>query len=125
MARKHCNSCDGEYDDVGPDGLLYFHACPSVTRVRVQRDGQRHVVALADVQPTDTIVVERAGQRQEITAAELQPDDRRLDDVTQDRADRRDENAAVIGGEDEPDPRGREGRRRIKARGRGASVITR
>lgn len=28
MTRYVCNSCGGEYSDVGPDKLAYFHACP-------------------------------------------------------------------------------------------------
>ena len=31
MARYRCNTCGGEYDDLLPDGYLYFHACPPVT----------------------------------------------------------------------------------------------
>jgi rubredoxin len=30
MARWKCKSCDGEYDDLLPDGTRYFHACPPV-----------------------------------------------------------------------------------------------
>ncbi len=26
--RWRCRSCGGTYDDAGPDGMLYFHACP-------------------------------------------------------------------------------------------------
>ena len=28
MPRFRCNTCRGEYQDVGPDGVRYFHACP-------------------------------------------------------------------------------------------------
>lgn len=31
MARKVCNGCDGEYDDVLRDGSLYFHVCPPLS----------------------------------------------------------------------------------------------
>lgn len=123
MARKRCNSCQGEYDDVGADGLLYFHSCPPVTRVRVTRDGQAQTVDVADVRPTDSVRVQRAGRAVDVVVSELQPDDVRLGDGTGERPDRRDENAALLGGEEEADARGREGRRRIKAIGRGATVV--
>lgn len=25
-----CSTCGGEYDDILPDGTLYFHACPPI-----------------------------------------------------------------------------------------------
>lgn len=31
MARLRCKTCLGEYDDVQPDGMRYFHACAPVT----------------------------------------------------------------------------------------------
>jgi hypothetical protein len=36
MSRYRCNTCQGEYEDVGPDGMAYFHVCPPVTLVRVR-----------------------------------------------------------------------------------------
>lgn len=27
--RFRCTNCQGEYDDRGPDGLQYYHACPA------------------------------------------------------------------------------------------------
>lgn len=30
MARKRCNTCDGEYDELTPGGMRYFHTCPPV-----------------------------------------------------------------------------------------------
>lgn len=30
MSRWRCNCCGGTYDDVLPNGMLYFHACPPV-----------------------------------------------------------------------------------------------
>lgn len=38
MSRHRCNSCQGEYDDIGADGVAYFHACPPVVIVRVRDD---------------------------------------------------------------------------------------
>lgn len=100
MARLRCISCQGEYDDVGADGVPYFHACPPIARVRIRRDGQALTVDLADLLPTDE----------------------RIADVTRERPDRRDENTARAGGEEELDRiTGR--RRKLRARGRGVTVI--
>jgi hypothetical protein len=122
MARVRCNSCQGEYDDVSEDGVPYFHACPPVLRVRVTRDGQAQTVDLADVRPTDTVLVRRGDQELEVPAGELQRDDVRVGDVTRERADRRDENTARVGGDEELDrTTGR--RRKLRARGRGVTEI--
>lgn len=29
--RLRCNACGGEYDDVLPDGMQYFHVCPPLS----------------------------------------------------------------------------------------------
>ncbi len=34
MARLRCNTCLGEFDDVLPNGTLYFHACPPIVDAR-------------------------------------------------------------------------------------------
>jgi len=31
MARFRCLTCGGEYDDVSPDGVRYYHTCPPIT----------------------------------------------------------------------------------------------
>jgi len=45
MSRWRCLSCEGEYDDIFPDGLRYFHACPPledpITLERRERDDRR------------------------------------------------------------------------------------
>lgn len=33
MNRYRCIACGGEYDEIGADGMLYFHTCPPVTLV--------------------------------------------------------------------------------------------
>lgn len=33
---KRCNTCKGEYADVGADGVPYFHACPPVIVVKTK-----------------------------------------------------------------------------------------
>lgn len=91
--RMICNSCRGEYDDVGPDGVLYFHACAPIIRARVRRaDGT-------------TAVVDPANVRQ---------DDARIGDVVEERPDKRDENTARRDGDD---PR----QRVIRSEGKGAT----
>jgi len=41
MARKRCNTCNGEYDDELPDGTEYYHACPPVYDAARQRFVER------------------------------------------------------------------------------------
>ena len=36
MSRFRCLTCLGEYEDVLPDGNLYFHACPPATKKQVK-----------------------------------------------------------------------------------------
>jgi hypothetical protein len=116
MARLRCNTCQGEYTDVGPDGLRYFHACAPSTLVRVTRAGVDQDVALAAVQPTDLVFVLRGGVRTQVAFSAILATDVRADDRTTPRANFRDENTALVGGQ-------REGTRQIKARGAGATVI--
>ena len=77
MARFTCNTCGGRYDDVLADGLRYFHACPPRRRARVRRGAAELVVDLDQVLPGDVW----------------------LDDVTDERPDRRDENVPSTRGE--------------------------
>lgn len=57
MSRVRCNTCNGEYDDVGVDGMRYFHACPPVPAALVQHlDGSRSIVALAKDYGTDVLI---------------------------------------------------------------------
>ena len=116
MSRKRCESCQGEYHDVGADGMLYFHVCPPITRVQVTRGGSVRTVDLADLQPTDTVTVQRGRNQVAILVSALQADDVRVGDTTGARPEARDENTAPVGGT-------LEGRRRIKAPGRGATTI--
>jgi len=41
MSRFRCNTCRGEYDDVGADGVPYFHTCPPVVVVLIKDDAAR------------------------------------------------------------------------------------
>ena len=120
---KRCNTCGGEYEDRGADGMLYFHVCPPITRVRVKRDGEAQTVDLADLRDTDLVRVLRNNEPIETLHREIQPGDQRLGDVTRERPQARDENSAVIGGDEEDDDRMPKRRRRLKARGRGATDL--
>jgi hypothetical protein len=72
-----CKSCGGVYEPIGADGTQYFHACAPVHRAKVKRaDGSIILVDLGDVRV----------------------DDERLDDVLEERADKRDENVVPVEG---------------------------
>ena len=64
-----CRSCGGRYEPIGRDGVRYFHACPPIVRVRVQRDGAELVVDRDQVRVTDTrledVVIDRPNHRNE------------------------------------------------------------
>lgn len=118
MSHYRCNACRGEYADAGADGILYFHTCPPITVVRVQRGGQWTRVPLADLRPTDTIRVRRGDAEVETLVSAQLPGDVRLGDRQRPRpaGEHRDENSAIAGGE-------LEGKRRIKAKGQGRTEI--
>lgn len=96
MAKRRCKSCLGEYDDIGPDGVRYFHACPPLTRVHVERAAVEQDVPLATVLPTDFLFVDRAGVLTKVLPANLLATDRRAGDTAVERADKRDENVKII-----------------------------
>jgi len=76
MTRRCCNTCNGEYDDLLPDGTLYFHACPPVPVHKVKRPDGTIVTVEGNVSPDQGEVVE--------TTWKERPD-RRDDNVMQDR----------------------------------------
>jgi hypothetical protein len=96
MARYQCNTCQGEYDELGADGMLYFHACPPLHRARVRREGQEL----------------------ELEASELRETDEVLERRTINRPDHRDENR-------NPNDRDERGLARIRAEGRGRAIVRR
>jgi hypothetical protein len=70
LARYVCNTCGGEYDDLLPDGTLYFHACPPIPIHRVKRPDGTIVTIEGNVSPDQGEVVEttwkeRPGKRDE------------------------------------------------------------
>jgi len=96
MARYKCNTCQGEYDDTGSDGMLYFHACPPIVRARVRREGQELEVDASEIQEKEQVLEYRSIAR---------PDHR---DENKNAADRDDRGAA-----------------RMRAEGRGRTVVRR
>lgn len=36
---QKCSTCGGIYDPLLPDGMLYFHACPPVPKLKVLQPG--------------------------------------------------------------------------------------
>lgn len=59
MATLRCKSCGGEYQDVSPDGLRYFHVCPPLEICHVDRAGALSDVERKDVQPGDKVLSSR------------------------------------------------------------------
>jgi hypothetical protein len=53
MAKRQCRSCGGIYFDPQRDGLAYYHSCPPVTLVTVERLGVELEVALDQVLALD------------------------------------------------------------------------
>lgn len=88
---KQCNACGGVYDEIGPDRVPYYHVCPPVIRVPVLRDGQRQLVDLDKLRPTDSIRVLRDGQRTTVLVSAMVAGDVRLGDVPVQRRNHRDE----------------------------------
>lgn len=54
--RLRCNTCGGEYDELMPDGLRYFHKCPPVVYAVVVRNKEKVAVPQADVAKDEPIV---------------------------------------------------------------------
>jgi hypothetical protein len=50
MSRFRCNVCQGEYDDILSDGMIYFHVCPPITVVVVRLpSGEERELPLGDL----------------------------------------------------------------------------
>lgn len=67
MTMWRCTSCGGTYEDLGRDGVPYFHACAPRTHPIIRlRDGRE--TRLVDELPAEAVVVR--------TETEEQPDKR-------------------------------------------------
>lgn len=104
---KQCNACGGIYDDLGADGVAYYHVCPPVTLVPVLRAGKAWLVPLTALDQADEIVVQRGAERVQVPVGKALPDDVRLGDVQQRREDHRDETPvpAIVDGKQGSAPR--------------------
>lgn len=117
MARKHCESCGGEYHEVQKDGSTYFHVCSPETLVQVIRpfigDDEVPLAQLAGVElvPDEETYMRRAAELGDPMRVAI--DGGRRDVV---RRDRRDENTLRREGD-------RGEIRVMKAEGRGARTI--
>lgn len=108
--RYRCKACRGVYVDITEDGARYFHACPPIKLVRVQRLGAWMDVPLEDLRDSDIVRVRREHMTLEVPVLELHAIDQRLGDTEAPRANRRDENP-------EPGEGGRKGRMRAEGAG--------
>lgn len=57
---QQCKVCGGTYENTLPDGMQYFHVCPPLQRVEVERDGRRRLVSPEEVIASDKVIAERA-----------------------------------------------------------------
>lgn len=112
--RMKCGTCQGEYVTEFADGTRYFHACPPLVLVSVSREGEGREIPLAELVPTDRIMVLRGGSAIETTIAQVLPDDRRIGDREVPRPNARNENV---------DPTKTTDRRPMIAEGRGAVAV--
>lgn len=96
MAMMKCNSCGGTYPTDQRDGTRYYHVCPPVLRLTVDRGGNTIQIDPADLRPTDILTVRRGKLEVKAAVAALLEDDTRLGDVMIPRVDARDENVRVV-----------------------------
>lgn len=74
--RYRCNTCQGEYDDQGKDGSLYFHACPPIQRARVKRGEEELELDLEQALETDQVLERFAIERPDARDENRNPNDR-------------------------------------------------
>lgn len=70
MAFLRCKTCGGEYEDLGPDGMAYYHVCPPLS-VSEMKDAiaqqalpltKRQLKALTDARAADDMFEVKAGE---------------------------------------------------------------
>lgn len=112
--RWQCVTCAGIYDDVGPDGVRYFHACPPLRRVLLLAPGGQTVVA--DHAVAVDLVDDGTGKKTIVRTftPPLPPGHTFVGETTIARPNRRDENVAGVDDQ---------GRPVIKAPGGGVVVV--
>ena len=70
-----CKACSGTYEPIGADGIRYFHTCPPLTVVTVEREGAAVTVSLIDLLDSDLRTVRRDGKSQKVAKPDLLPGD--------------------------------------------------
>lgn len=63
MPKMRCNTCAGVYDSLLPDGTQYYHACPPLLMIAIDRAGARLEVAPGDVRGGDITIEQRFPDR--------------------------------------------------------------
>jgi hypothetical protein len=76
MSRWRCNTCGGEYEDVTPDGYLYFHVCPPIPVHKVKKPDGSIITVEGNVPPEmggvlETTWKERPNMRDENPVLDL------------------------------------------------------
>src|SRR5262245_18111415 len=61
--RLQCKACNGIYDDVLPDGMRYFHACPSLSAPELAAAVTAGKVVLPNGETPDIAVTRRRYDR--------------------------------------------------------------
>lgn len=112
-----CQTCGGRYTPTLPDGMQYFHECPPIAGVCVERDDGSRVIVPLKLRRVEAIDPE-TGAKTVIAEYELPPDvtGRVINEVAIDRQDARNENP-------HPTARDRAGRAPIISEGLGVAVV--
>jgi len=73
MARVQCNTCGGVYDEILPDGLRYFHACPPLSAVELEQAVNDGKVVLPAGETAEDAVMRRVYQRKSARDENVKP----------------------------------------------------
>lgn len=92
MATLRCNTCDGTYDEVLPDGMRYFHRCPplSVPELKAAREAGR--LALSPSRALQLTAAEDADRTDPVAPGSLSRVEQFFGTLRIDRPFMRDEN---------------------------------
>ena len=113
---RKCNTCDGTYEPIQPDGTEYYHACPPLAFHEKRAALEAGTVQMRPADRRRYLAAVALDRDEPLPAGEFSRADTVLADVVIERPNRRDENL-VPGTGDET--RGR----RIKAPGLGSADL--
>ena len=65
MARVQCTTCGGVYDELLPDGLRYFHACPPLSAAQLAQAVTDGKVVLPAGETAEDAVARRVYRRKD------------------------------------------------------------